>query len=75
MTEEKRQLLIDNAARNIELVAKNIKYRHAVHCYLADHDYGEKISSAMKLDINKVKSLSLYNNTELIQSTMDFNMQ
>lgn len=75
MGEEKRRLLIDNTVRNIEPVTKNIKYRHAVHCYLADHDYGEMISSAMKLDINKVKSLSLYNNTELNQKTMDFNMQ
>lgn len=40
MTEPQRILLIENTARNIASVTKNIKYRHAVHCALADEEYG-----------------------------------
>ena len=43
MSEEKRRILIDNTARNIEPVTKNIKYRHAAHCYLADQEYGMRL--------------------------------
>ena len=58
MTEEKKALLIENTARNIAPVTDNVKYRHAVHCYLADEDYGRRITEAMGLDFGKVKELS-----------------
>lgn len=54
MDENKKKVLIDNTARNIQSVTENVKYRHAVHCYKADKDYGERITKAMGLNINKV---------------------
>ena len=47
MTEDKKALLIENIARNIAPATENIKYRHATHCYLADKDYGERLTKAM----------------------------
>ena len=71
MTEEKKQLLISNTAEDIAPVTENVKYRHAVHCYLADHDYGERITKALNLDIEKVKQLSTLSNEELIKATLN----
>ncbi|MEG0566293.1 MAG: catalase, partial [Hungatella sp.] len=58
MTEDKRQLLIDNTARNIASVTDNIKYRHAVHCYWADPEYGTRMTAAMGLDPVKMMDLA-----------------
>lgn len=54
MTDEKRDLLIENTVRNFAPVTENIKYRHAAHCYLADKEYGERIAKAAELDMSKV---------------------
>ncbi|MEG0545796.1 MAG: catalase [Oscillospiraceae bacterium] len=70
MTEDKKKLLIENTARNIAPVTDNIKYRHAVHCYHADEDYGKRITEAMMLDFNKVKELSKLDNNGLINATL-----
>ena len=75
MTEDKRALLIENTARNIAPVTPNIKYRHAVHCYLADEEYGKRITEAMGLNFEKVKELSKLSNAELIKATLDQKMQ
>lgn len=69
MTEDKRALLIENTARNIESVTENIKYRHAVHCLLADKEYGERITQAMGLDFAKVAELSKLNMLDLRKAT------
>ena len=70
MTEDKRKLLIENTAADIAPVTDNVKYRHAVHCYLADAEYGERITAAMGLDFDKVKELSKLDNDGLIQATL-----
>lgn len=70
MNEEKRQLLIENTARNIASVTDNIKYRHAVHCYWADSEYGERITKAMGLNFDRVKKLAKLDHEELIEKTM-----
>ncbi len=70
LTEDKKQLLIDNTAEDIAPVSQNIKYRHAVHCYLADADYGKRMAAALMLDFAKVKELSQLSNSELIQATI-----
>ena len=70
LAEDKKQLLIANTAANIAPVTDNIKYRHAVHCYLADEDYGNRITEAMGLDIAKVVELSKLTNDELIKATL-----
>ena len=74
MTEDKRQLLISNTAADIAPVTENIKYRHAVHCYLADKEYGERITAAMGLDPGKVLELSKLDNNGLIQATLSEQM-
>lgn len=70
MTEDKRALLIENTARNIEPVSDNIKYRHAVHCYWADEAYGRRITEAMGLDMEKVEELSKGDHKALVKATV-----
>ena len=70
MTEDKKILLIENTARNIASVTDNIKYRHAAHCYMADKDYGERITKALNLDINKVVQIAnLKVHAEIMKAT------
>jgi catalase len=70
MSEDKRKLLIENTARNIAPVTENIKYRHAVHCYLADTEYGERISAALGLKLARVQELAKLDNKGLIAATL-----
>lgn len=70
MTPQQRDLLIENTARNIEPVSKNVKYRHAVHCYLADLEYGRRITEAMGLDFEEVKALSRLPHQKLVEATL-----
>jgi catalase len=69
MTEDKKQVLIENTARNMEGVTENIKYRHAAHCYLADPDYGTRFAKLCGLDLNKVVSLSKMSHAERMENT------
>lgn len=69
MTEEKRQLLIGNTKDNMLPVRTNIKYRHCVHCYLADKEYGTRLAKALELDLEKVISLTKLSNEELNEIT------
>ena len=69
ITEDKKQLLISNTAADIASVDEPIKYRHAVHCLLADEDYGTRITEAMGLDIKKVREMSKLTNSELLAAT------
>ena len=70
LEEDKKEALIDNTVRNIAPVTVNIKYRHAVHCYLADKEYGERFVKGAELDLDKVIELSKLNNDELIKATL-----
>ena len=70
ISEEQKCALIDNTARNIAPCTKNIKYRHAVHCTLADADYGARMVSALGLDADKVIQLCTLSNDELIKATL-----
>ena len=70
MTEDKRVLLISNTAEDMASVTDNIKYRHAVHCYHADKEYGERMTKALNLDFTRVKELSNLDNNGLIQATL-----
>ena len=70
----KEARLIENTAADIAPVTENIKYRHAVHCYLADHEYGERFVKAAELNLNKVIELSKLNNDELnLKTTLENN--
>ena len=70
MTEDKKELLIHNTAADLAAVTQNIQYRHAVHCYLADKAYGERLTKALKLDLKKVIKLSKLDNDGLIKATL-----
>lgn len=70
LTEDKRRLLIENTAADIAPVTDNVKYRHAVHCFLADPEYGERITAAMGLDFARVKQLSQLDHAGLVQATL-----
>ncbi len=69
MTEEQKAVLIDNTARNIAGVTDNVRYRHAAHCFLADADYGKRITQAMGLDAAKAEQLSKLSHDELAKAT------
>ncbi|MDR0992269.1 MAG: catalase [Ruminococcus sp.] len=69
MTPEKQSMLIENTKNNIMPCTENIKYRHAVHCYLADENYGKNIAEACCLDFEKVKKLSKLSQEDLIKQT------
>ncbi len=70
LTEDKKQILIENTTADIAPVTENIKYRHAAHCYRADHEYGERFTKAAGLDINKVIELSTLDNDALNRATI-----
>jgi catalase len=70
MTEDKRRLLIDNTARNIMQATDNIKYRHAVHCYWADPEYGERVCDAMGLQRVKMMELTKLDQQGLVAATL-----
>ena len=55
-------------------VARNIKYRHAVHCYLADPEYGIRLARALDLDMDLVKELAKLPNNELNLRTLSEDM-
>lgn len=66
MTEEQKELLIGNTARDIEPCTRNIKVRHTVHCYLADKDYGTRIANALGLEMEEIEELAQLDNKELL---------
>ena len=69
MSDDKKKILIENTATDIAPVTENIKYRHAVHCYLADPEYGERFAAAVGLELDKVIKLSTLSNDELNRIT------
>lgn len=70
LTEDKKQILIENTAADLAPVTENIQYRHAVHCYLADTAYGERMTEALGLCLDRVKELSALSHDGLIQATL-----
>jgi Catalase len=74
MSPEQKDILIDNTARNIAPCTVNIKYRHAVHCTLADEDYGRRMTEALGLDAAKVAELAKLDNNGLIKATLNEDM-
>ena len=74
LTEEKKQILIENTAADIAPVTENIKYRHAVHCFLADPEYGERFTNAAGLDFAKVQELAKLDNNVLNKATLSSSM-
>lgn len=69
MSEDKRELLIQNTAGNIKDVTTNVKLRHAVHCFKADQEYGTRMIKALGLDNEKVIALSKLSEKDLAKET------
>ncbi|NLF33474.1 MAG: catalase [Thermoplasmatales archaeon] len=67
--ENEKRLLISNTAADIAPVTQNVKYRHAAHCYLADREYGERMTEALGLDLPRVIELSKMSHAELEEAT------
>ena len=71
MTEGKRALLIANTARDMAGVTDNVKYRHAAHCWLADHEYGMRLAELMGLDVARVERLAAMSHDERMAATKE----
>ncbi len=70
LEEDKKELLIQNTATDIGPATQNIKYRHAVHCYWADEEYGRRMTEALNLSMEKIKQLAKGNHKQLIEATL-----
>lgn len=69
LTEEKRVLLLKNTVADIMPVTENVKLRHCAHCYLADREYGSRLSEMLNLDLEVVKSLAGMSQKERFEAT------
>jgi catalase len=69
LAEDKKAILVANTAADIASVTDNVKYRHAVHCQLADPEYGARVTKAFGLDYARVLELAKLDNNGLIQAT------
>jgi len=58
LTDEKKQLLFENTARNIAGAQKFIKLRHISNCYKADPEYGQGVANACGILIEEALSFS-----------------
>lgn len=54
MTDDQKQVLCENTARNMGDSTLQIKHRHIANCFLADPDYGKGVAEALNIDINDV---------------------
>lgn len=69
LKEDKRALLIANTATDMQSVTRNIKYRHAAHCYLADSEYGTRLAKALSLRLERVVELAQMDEQERLYAT------
>ena len=74
MTEDKKELLIKNTVANMGDISDNIKYRHAVHCYLADPEYGKRFTKAAGLSMDRVEELAKLDHQGLEKATISITM-
>ena len=54
MTDDQKQVLFDNTARNMGDSTLQIKHRHIYHCYMADPEYGKGVARSMEINIDDV---------------------
>lgn len=54
MTDDQKQVLFENTARNMGDSTLQIKHRHINNCYQADPEYGKGVAKAMNIDIDSV---------------------
>jgi len=56
MTDEQKQALFENTARNFDGAEEFIKIRYIVSCYKADPAYGEGVAKAAGIDMSKIEA-------------------
>lgn len=54
MTEDQKQVLVENTARNMGDSTLQIKHRYIANCYKADEDYGKRLAEALNIEIDNV---------------------
>lgn len=54
MSDEQKQVLFENTARNMGDSEKRIKLRHINNCYKADPAYGEGVAKAMGISLDEI---------------------
>jgi len=54
MSDEQKEVLFGNTARNLGDAPNEIKYRHIRHCYQADPAYGEGVAAALGISMDDV---------------------
>ncbi len=54
MTDDQKQVLFHNTARNMGDSTVQIKHRHIYNCYQADPDYGKGVAESMNISIDDV---------------------
>jgi catalase len=54
MTDDQKQVLFDNTARNMGDSTLQIKHRHIYNCYQADPEYGKGVATSLNIDIEDV---------------------
>ena len=58
MSDEQKQVLFENTARNMRGAEKFIKIRHISNCYKADPAYGEGVAKALGIAMSEVEAAS-----------------
>ena len=56
MTDEQKQALFENTARNFDGAEEFIKIRYIVSCYKADPAYGEGVAKAAGIELSKIEA-------------------
>src|SRR5699024_9684466 len=51
MSDEQKEALFGNTARNMDGATDLVKYRHIRHCFKADQAYGQGVAKAMNLTV------------------------
>ncbi|HZK09916.1 MAG TPA: catalase [Clostridia bacterium] len=54
MTQDQKQVLFENTARNMGDSTLQIKHRHIYNCYQADSEYGKGVARAMNISLEEV---------------------
>ena len=58
MSDEQKQVLFENTARNMRGAEKFVKIRHIGNCYKADPAYGEGVAKALGIAMSEVEAAS-----------------
>ena len=69
MTDEKKEILVENIVESMTHIPTRIQVRQCVHFYKADPEYAYSVCDSLGLDFNEVKMLSTFTYEELIAET------